>query len=262
MKTRDAGLAVLITAGIALAQGPARSGISCGSGGVRKAGISERIEDTISKAGSTVTTRPEIAGWGKPADPNGDCKFFVTEGELLISVPGANGPHDLAAEIEVINAPRILRQVRGDFVLQVMIDGRFAPGDESTLPGRPGYNGAGLVVMADPKNVICLARAVMKGPGGEAQHYANFEMRSNGEIERFGQTDDYPLPATGPVFLRIERRDQKISGSVSEDGERWHELSPKELPPDWPEELQAGVVAVSTSKMEFDPHFAKFQITK
>jgi regulation of enolase protein 1 (concanavalin A-like superfamily) len=243
MKMRVAGLAVLLAAGLALAQEPAAKKVS-------------------SEVDSAATAKPAIADWGKPIDPDGDCKFFVAEDELLIHVPGEKGPHDLAAEIEVVNAPRVLQPVRGDFVLQVMVDGRFAPGDESTLPGRPGYNGAGLVVMIDEKNVICLARAALKSPGNKTTHYGNFEMRINGENERFGQGDDAPLPATGPVFLRIERHDQKFSGAVSSDGVDWRELDPKELPSDWPDEVQVGVVAVSTSKMEFDPRFAKFQISK
>jgi regulation of enolase protein 1 (concanavalin A-like superfamily) len=249
MKIRAAGLAVLVTASMALAQDAAPKGNSIEN-------------DSSARTATTTTIRPEIAGWGKLVDPDGDCKFFVAEGELLISVPGATGPHDLAAEIQVINAPRVLQPVRGDFVLQVVVDGRFGPGDQSTLPGRTGYNGAGLVVMTDSNNVICLARAVVKRDGSGAEHYANFEMRAHGEIERLGQTDDNPLPATGPVFLRLERREQKILGAISEDGVHWHKLPAKELPSDWPDEMQAGVVAISTSKMEFDPRFSKFQVLK
>jgi regulation of enolase protein 1 (concanavalin A-like superfamily) len=177
-------------------------------------------------------------------------------------VPGGDSPHDLAAEIGVTNAPRVLQPVRGDFVMQAKIEGQFAPGDQSTLPGRTGYNGAGLVLMADANNVVCLARATLQREGGEPEHYANFEIRSGGELQRMGTTGDCQLPEKGPVFLRIERRSQKIFGAVSEDGAHWHELAPKELPSDWPDELQAGVVAISTSKEEFNPRFSKLQILK
>src|SRR5436189_4997988 len=73
----------------------------------------------------------KIAGWGTAIDPDRDCKFFTSKDSLLISVPGSH-PHDLAADIDLINAPRILQNVHGDFTIQVKVDGRFAPGGKST----------------------------------------------------------------------------------------------------------------------------------
>ncbi len=204
----------------------------------------------------------DIKGWGTAIDPDGDCEFFLSKESLLIRVPGTPNPHDLAAEIETVNAPRVLKTVRGDFTVQVKIDGRFTPGKESTLPGRVGYNGAGLVVMADSQNVVCLARAVMNHPGSEPKPYANFEMRAHGELARMGNANAKPLPSSGPVFLRLERHGQKISGAVSTDGKEWDQLKPKELPMDWPKKLQVGVVAISTSTNEFNPRFSNFKIVK
>lgn len=65
-------------------------------------------------------------GWGTAIDPDGDCKFFLSEQSLLINVPGWPHPHDLAAEVDVINAPRVLQTVKGDFTVEVQVDGRFA----------------------------------------------------------------------------------------------------------------------------------------
>lgn len=207
-------------------------------------------------------TARELAGWGRAIDPDGDCKFFVAEDALLINVPGSAGPHDLAAEINTTNAPRVLQSVRGDFTLQVRIDGRFAPGDESTKQGRTGYNGAGIVVMLDSANVVTLARAILQRPGQEAQPYANFEIRVAGELQRMGLTGDHPMPKDGPVFLRLERRGSKILGAMSVDGVSWDVLEPKEVPAEWSKELQAGIVAISTSTDEFNPRFSKLQVLK
>lgn len=204
----------------------------------------------------------ELAGWGTATDPDGDCKFFVAEDTLLISVPGSARPHDLAADINTTNAPRVLQPVRGDFTLQVRIEGRFAPGDESTKPGRTGYNGAGIVAMLDARNVVTLARAVLQRPGQDAVPYANFEIRVGGQLQRIGLTGDHPIPKDGPVFLRLERRGAKILGAVSADGISWDVLDPKEVPEEWPKELQTGVVAISTSKDEFNPRFSKLQVLK
>ena len=202
----------------------------------------------------------ELPGWGAASDPDGDCKFFVAEDSLLISVPGSERPHDLAADANATNAPRVLQAVRGDFTIQVRVDGRFGPGDESTLPGRVGYNGAGVVAMLDEENVVTLARAVLQRPEEEPVPYANFEIRIAGKLQRIGLTGDHPIPKDGPVYLRIERRGSQICGAVSADGVSWDVLTPKEIPAEWPKELKTGVVAISTSKDEFNPRFAKLQV--
>jgi len=206
-------------------------------------------------------TKREIPAWGTAIDPDDDCKFFVAEDALRIRVPGSR-PHDLAADIETTNAPRVLQSVRGDFTIQVRVEGRFAPGDESTKEGRTGYNGAAIVAMSDAENVVTLARAALQRPGEEAVHYANFEIRIAGELQRIGLTGDHRLPKDGPVFLRLERRDAKFLGAVSVDGMKWDVLAPKEIPAEWPKDLQAGVAAISTSKDEFNPQFSKLQVRK
>ncbi|HRJ09274.1 MAG TPA: hypothetical protein PLP58_11930, partial [Prosthecobacter sp.] len=206
-------------------------------------------------------TKRELPGWGTAVNPDGDCTFFVADDALLISVPGSR-PHDLAADINTTNAPRVLQSVRGDFTIQVMIEGRFAPGGDSTKAGRTGYNGAALVALFDDRNVVTLARAVLQRPGEDAMPYANFEIRVAGELQRIGLTGDHPLPKEGPIFLRLERRGSKFLAGVSVDGISWDVLEPKQIPADWPKELQTGVAAISTSKDEFNPRFSKLQLLK
>lgn len=204
----------------------------------------------------------DLAGWGTPADPDGDCKFFQSPGELMITVPGSAQAHDLAAEIDRVNAPRVVQPVKGDFVYQVKIEGRLDPGAESTQENRTGYNGAGVILMADERNVITLARAVLQREGGNPQPYTNFEMRNDGQLQAIGLTNEAPLPQEGPVWLRLERRGQKVSGAVSTDGAKWTELRPKTIPESWPQDLKVGVVAISTSKAEFNPRFSGLQVVK
>jgi regulation of enolase protein 1 (concanavalin A-like superfamily) len=204
----------------------------------------------------------ELGRWGAGTDPDGDCTFFVAKKSLLISVPGSGGPHDLAAEIDTANAPRVLRPVCGDFTIQVRVDGRFAPGMDSSKPGRVPYNGAGLVAMMDSENVVTLARAALQRKDGDPESYANFEIRTGGQLQRIGVTGDQRLPKDGPVFLRLERRSSQFHGAVSEDGSSWRALEPKEIPSDWPKDLQAGVIAISTSKDEFNPRFSQLQVLR
>ena len=205
-------------------------------------------------------TKPKkISGWGKAYNPDGDCQFFTSDENLLISVPATQGPHDLAAEIKVVNAPRVLRSVRGDFVVQVCVDGRMSPGGASTLRGRLAYNGAGLVAMVDDENVACLARAVLLDDK-KYRGYANFEMRNDADLDSIGIIQKNPLPISGPVFLQLERRGDKISASTSHDGQQWRRVDSKHIPARWGKELQVGVVAISTSSEEFAPRFSKFRL--
>jgi regulation of enolase protein 1 (concanavalin A-like superfamily) len=201
-----------------------------------------------------------LGRWGAATDPDGDCKLFATKRELLVTVPAAS-PHDLAADIDRTNAPRVLQRACGDFTIQVRVDGRFDPGDASAQSGRAAYNGAGIVAMVDVNNVVTLARAALQRKGA-AQAYANFEIRSDGQLVRIGLTSDHPLAKNRPTYLRLERRGEKFLAATSEDGCTWTGLDSKAVPDHWPQELQIGIVAVSTSKAEFNPRFSKLQVIK
>jgi hypothetical protein len=76
-------------------------------------------------------TRPnEVPGWGRVIDPWRDCDVSLdAENERLrIQVPGT--PHVLGAEVSQLpmNAPLVVRRVRGDFTANVHVLGRLAPG--------------------------------------------------------------------------------------------------------------------------------------
>src|SRR5438876_465559 len=78
------------------------------------------------------------AGWDKPVDPSRDCRFDYDGEKLTITVPGKN--HGLDVMGNRLNAPHLLREVQGDFVVQVRVRGAFAP------TGHEGYHRAGLLL--------------------------------------------------------------------------------------------------------------------
>src|SRR5262249_34722886 len=51
--------------------------------------------------------------WGLLVDPDLDCRFRVDKDQLHIKIPPK--PHVLSAEIGATNAPRVLRDIEGDF---------------------------------------------------------------------------------------------------------------------------------------------------
>src|SRR5262249_62298580 len=85
-----------------------------------------------------------IEGWGIAIDPDGDCKIQPEGKTLVMEVP--NTPHGLVANIvDRANAPRVLRDVQGDFEVRVKVDGTFMPsGSGTTLRDMPTTE-AGLV---------------------------------------------------------------------------------------------------------------------
>ena len=203
--------------------------------------------------------KEKIENWGTALDLAGDCKFAAKDGALVITVPGGK-PHDLSAELTSSTAPRVVRGVSGNFVIQVKVDGEFQPGSESTQPGRSGYRGAGLVVFADDKNYVRLERATLHWSGEEPQAYTNFEIRVDGQLERIGTTLDAPLDPKKPTWLRLERQGAVLHGFVSQDGREWKPLVSKELTEAWKAETLVGVAAISTSKDAFTPQYSELSI--
>jgi hypothetical protein len=148
---------------------------------------------------STRGAEREIPGWGTAIDADGDCNFVVTEGKLRITAPGP--VHGLSVELEKMNAPRVLREVRGNFVAELTVTGEFGPG-EKTLPQRTPYNGAGLLLMQDEGNYVRLERATRKRNGND-RHYASFQIRENAQPDRY-------LPVNNP---NVENANRFNSGS-------------------------------------------------
>src|SRR4051812_2737975 len=85
---------------------------------------------------------PFMDGWDKPVDPDKDCMFDKVKSGLTITVPGKD--HDLGVERGRMNSPRFLRDVEGDFVVQVRVGGDFTPSMASTTDLRTPFVGAGL----------------------------------------------------------------------------------------------------------------------
>jgi regulation of enolase protein 1 (concanavalin A-like superfamily) len=198
---------------------------------------------------------PFETGWDKPVDPDADCKFVREKGTLTIEVPGKD--HDLGVERGLMNSPRLLRDVEGDFKAEVRVGGDFRPTTSSTTNQRIPFVGAGLVLMADDKTYIRLERATLY-KGQEFKTYANWELRQDGNWVQAGQESVLPLDDK-PTYVRLERKGDRILASVSQDGDKWSELPPLEVK--LPAKLKIGLAAGTTSSEPFKPRFDEFRLT-
>jgi hypothetical protein len=145
---------------------------------------------------------PWFDGWDKPVDPMGDCRFDRKGDRLTMHVPGRR--HTLNVEAGRLSAPRLLRNVEGDFAVQVRL---------SSIPdvSKGGRRRAGLLV-TDGKSFVRLQRSLDRG-------YVTTEIDKRGsghhEIHMSG---GWP---NNWMYLRLERRVDHFLLMCSPDGRKW-----------------------------------------
>jgi serine/threonine protein kinase/regulation of enolase protein 1 (concanavalin A-like superfamily) len=199
-------------------------------------------------------TRREDA-WGHAVDPDADCDFKMdpSEDKVRIIVPGKM--HILSAEIGQVNAPRILRDIKGDFDLRVRVAGTSRPGGRATTTVYSPYHGAGLVIWQDEENYVRLEIAADL-QYGTARPYVNFEYRKQGAlaVSRGMNNGD------GSDHLRLNRRGDEIYASFGPDGARWNSFPP--LTVRLNDRLMVGVTAINSSTKPLTAEFARFDVVE
>lgn len=195
-----------------------------------------------------------IPGWGELMNPNPSCKHKILESGLKLTLPAA--VHDLSVEIGRMNAPRVLRPVKGDFTIQVRVAGVSHPGNQSAIPGRRPFCSAGILVWQNERNYIRLERAELLN-GNSRSTYASWELRKDGKFARAGRTDELPLSGA-ETWLRISRTGETFTGAASPDGQQWSSLSPITLGGN--DELMAGILAINDTRVPFHPQFSELSL--
>ncbi len=186
-------------------------------------------------------------------DPDGDCEVVVhTESDRAsMLVPGV--AHLLSAEIDRMNAPRILQEVRGDFEVRVKVVGTDQPGSRASTTQYAPYHGAGILVWKDPGNYVRLEIAA-DFHKGKIRRYANFELRQDGHLasSRGQKIED------DSSYLRLRRLGEEVHAAFSPDGHHWTPLAP--LVVNFPDRVEVGVVSVSSSTKPLEARFEEFQL--
>jgi regulation of enolase protein 1 (concanavalin A-like superfamily) len=188
-------------------------------------------------------------------DPSRDCEISLDleRNRLKITVPGT--PHVLSAEVPRLpmNAPRVVRRVRGDFTAEVRVLGRLDPGRSKTTYYDP-FHGAGLIVWQDPSTYLRLERAVgfIKG---RPHSYLNYELREGG---RLAVSQGIAIGAHS-LFLKLRRQGQAFSAWYSRDGRRWVQLERVDANLD--ERVEVGVIAVNSAARTLSAELERFSVT-
>jgi regulation of enolase protein 1 (concanavalin A-like superfamily) len=197
-----------------------------------------------------------IPGWGGAFDPVGDCSIKSVETSLRVDVPGTL--HDLSVERAQITAPRILREIEGDFVAEVTVAGDVSPhGDKTSTYALP-YHGAGLLIWLDRDNYIRLERAAILRGKDNVFHYVNFEQRTSANMEGSFSTGT----PDGTTTLRLDRRGAHVTAAYRVGDQDWVKLQKWMGVYSWDKSLKIGVAAVNTSTAPFTAEFQDLRVVK
>ena len=181
-----------------------------------------------------------IAGWDKPVDPLGGCRFLHNGDRLTITLPG--GHRRFQPERVELTSPRLLRAVEGEFTAQVRVGGEWAVSREDER------RGAGLVLTDGEASVRfyrvadCLQNngLLVVRPAGLCVFIRPFFRK--------------------PTHLQFERRKDLLTMKYSTDGRRW-ETADRIEKLRLAKGAKVGVFAEVKSSRPFKPVFDEFSLT-
>jgi serine/threonine protein kinase len=186
-------------------------------------------------------------------DPDGDCRVATDRAgnRATINVPGT--AHLLSAEIGRLNAPRILREIRGEFEVSVRVAGTGHPGGRATTTQYAPYHGAGLLLWQDGENYVRLEIAADLRKG-KIHPYANFELHQAGALasSRGLEIED------GVSYLRLHRRGEEVLAAASLDGDHWRTFPP--MVAGLGDRVEVGVLAINSSSKPLKAELDGFQV--
>jgi hypothetical protein len=198
----------------------------------------------------------EIKGWGTVTDPDGDCTFKGDKGTLTITVPGTS--HNLHPD-RGMNAPRVLREVEGDFTATVKVTCALMPGKNIAGTGATAGNYAGLLLWAGEKEYVRLERNARWRGDRLASFTPGFEYWKDGR-QKVGP----PGGGTAAFFkgdstwFKLDRKGGKVTARYSHDGKEW--AVAKEADTELPKKVQIGVAAINSSDAPFTAEFGEFKV--
>jgi regulation of enolase protein 1 (concanavalin A-like superfamily) len=203
--------------------------------------------------------QPWVTGWDRPVDPKGDCSIERKGDRLTITVPGEGHEVDIASRSNRMNGPRLLRDVEGDFVVEVRVSG------DNWASEQEGFRGAGLLVAdADKGHGLTLkvqVRCTVSGRDKLSEWVMSEEHHPRGFAVFAPAGHNRTTRPRRSTYFRLERRGDAWRRSWSEDSNKWHEYS-EALKMRLPRKLKVGVLAEADAEGEFKVVFDKFRLSR
>lgn len=187
----------------------------------------------------------ELPGWGNLVDPVGDCPVDLNENGITLTIPA--GVHQLNPTMQIVNAPRILQPIEGDFLYEVHVKDFQRPEANSGANGNRSYLAAGIVVWQDENNFLRWTRSAS---AEKHATYLSCEQFEGGQHVGGG----YFKLKDQPVWLRVERRGKMLKMSASNDGKTWSEAIERDCT--YADRLELGVFGLNVTQRDrkFDFH--------
>lgn len=227
---------------------------------------------TLLLAACAVPAAPAPQPRWERVDPDRDCKIVMKDNTVTMELPG--GDHDLAPKRNRFNAPRLLREMEGDFIMQVRVCASFCPSAKSDVQREDPRVAAGLLLIPADENCIRLEYGAYRRKGDLSSGPA-FRMR--GEQIWNMYVDGWKLPWKQQIrkgneehiYLRLDRRGNSIYRFLSPDSEKWYAGSDMREEgsisvefSSLPTKLKVGLAAYSTSTEPFKVRFDQFKLSR
>jgi regulation of enolase protein 1 (concanavalin A-like superfamily) len=149
-----------------------------------------------------------------------------------------------------LNSPRVLQEVKGDFVLQVKVNAfpLFAENTSTSLG--ICFTSSGLLIWQDDNNFIRVDRAAESGTP-----FVWVERFEDGKpaFQKLEQIAD------NSTYLRFTRSGTKLTYESSADGATWSQIEAEDAK--LPATVRVGVLAINTTTREFAPQLEGFAVT-
>jgi len=196
-----------------------------------------------------------VPGFGQLVDPIGDCTVTEKDGKVLLTVPAGN--HNLSGYYPTNNqAPRILKEVEGNFTATVKVSGEFNP------PARRNanaFNGAGLLIWDSVREFIRVERNVWVTPDSKHLSYTPLiEHWKNGKNMTSRPGSERPFWKGKSTFLRVKRQGDEFTIGVSHDGNQWLDMDT--VTAKLPHKIKVGIAAINNSDKAFTVEFCEFNL--
>lgn len=204
--------------------------------------------------------------YGGKSDPAGDARFEMTGERLRIVIPGRTVPRrPERGESETPqqqamwswkptppNAPRVWREVAGDFTATVRASFPLRPKsrpEEYWLPRT-----AGLVAWAGEKDHAAVFRCEGLAKGQVIDEFRAVLTHLVGVRIAAAHAE-----RSDAGYLRMRRAGKVVTGSYSGDGKEWTDFLPDDV--EWPATVKVGVYAKHLTDVQFDAVFDEYTLT-
>jgi hypothetical protein len=156
-----------------------------------------------------------LSGWDKPVDPVGGCRFHRERGRLTIRLPKEHS-REAGMWKGRKDVPHILREIEGDFDVQVRITGEFELPEDICEHGN--FRNVGL--MLDAGKTSCFSERTTWMNGRWTHLFSPHYLIPSGETTSGCELE----PSGARTYHRLSRRGDCVRMDVSLDGKQWCQL--------------------------------------